>query len=118
MTAGAAPTRKAPALSETEITRQITGYLATLPGCFHRKIFGGGYYQKPGLPDLYVCYRGRSVWVEVKRPGNKLQPVQAETIERMRGAGCEVVVAHSLGELLTELGIIIIIDEETKGEGK
>lgn len=96
---------RTPAPSETEITRQITGYLATLPNCFYRKIFGGGYYQKPGLPDLYICYRGRSVWVEVKRPGGKLQPVQVETIERMKAAGAEVVVIHDVTELKAELKI-------------
>ena len=57
--------------SERAIVKAILAYLNGLPGCLARKRWGGG-MGVAGDPDIDACIRGRSVQLEVKRPGEKL----------------------------------------------
>jgi len=48
-----------------------------------------------GAPDRIVMLPGRTVWVELKAPGEKCRPHQLREHERMRRMGQRVVVVDS-----------------------
>jgi Holliday junction resolvase len=45
-----------------------------------------------GIPDLMLLRDGRTIFVEVKRPGEVPRPLQQYRIEQLRQAGFEVRV--------------------------
>jgi len=100
---------------EGEITKQITGWLSTLPNCWWMKIAGHGGRstgaQKTGVPDLCIeSTRHGRVWVEVKRPAGKLTESQEREIPKMEAAGAVVLVVRSLGELQEKMDDLEIGD--------
>lgn len=48
-----------------------------------------------GAPDRIVMLPGRTIWVELKAPGEKARPHQVREHERMRRMGQHVVVVDS-----------------------
>lgn len=64
----------------------------------------GGPSQRRGVPDLIVCYRGRFMALEVKRPGGKPTPLQAETLGKINTAGGITAVVRS------ELEVAVMLD--------
>jgi hypothetical protein len=83
--------------SEGAIVKAILAYLNGLPGCLARKRWGGG-MGVAGDPDIDACIRGRSVQLEVKRPGEKPTPLQLKRLEEWQRAGAVVAVVHGVGE--------------------
>lgn len=83
--------------SERAIVKAILAYLNGLPGCLARKRWGGG-MGVAGDPDIDACIRGRSVQLEVKRPGEKPTPLQLKRLEEWRQAGAITGVVTSLEE--------------------
>lgn len=59
----------------------------------------GGPMQRAGVPDLIVCYAGRFIAVEVKRPGEQPTSLQSATMQRISEAGGVSGVATSVDEL-------------------
>jgi hypothetical protein len=51
------------------------------------------------LPDIVVVRHGRTIWLEVKRPGGRLTELQAATHGKIRAAGGEVHVVTSLADV-------------------
>jgi hypothetical protein len=49
-----------------------------------------------GTPDLYTLFRGYSVWIETKRPGEQPTPEQLLMHDELRRNGAFVVVADNL----------------------
>lgn len=43
-----------------------------------------------GVPDRIVIHRGRTLFVELKRPGEKPRPLQKEIARKMKAAGAMV----------------------------
>lgn len=88
--------------TETAIRTQIAHYLR---GIGARPIkYHGGPMSETGIPDLLVCYRGRFVYIETKRPGEHPTPIQ---IQRM----AELDKAGAIGGVATRLiDAMIIID--------
>ena len=76
----------------------ILAYLNSLPGCLARKRWGGG-MGIAGDPDIDACVCGRSLQIEVKRPGEKPTPLQVKRLEEWRLAGAIVGVVHSVDEV-------------------
>ncbi|MGY0341830.1 PDDEXK family nuclease [Xylella fastidiosa] len=59
-----------------------------------RKVKWGG---RHGAPDrIAMLPEGRTLWVELKAPGQPCTPHQVREHERMRGMGQRVVVVDSL----------------------
>ena len=61
-----------------------------------------------GVPDLAVCWRGRTIFIELKAKGGSLSPAQRDMHNRLVFCGFEVVVCRSLEcvcNSLAELGI-------------
>lgn len=48
--------------------------------------------SKPGFPDLILLKDGKTLFIEVKRPGGKPRPLQQYRINELRKAGFEVLV--------------------------
>ena len=60
----------------------------------------GSPMQKRGVPDLLIIYKSRVVFVELKAPGGKLTPLQAQRIREIKAAGGEAVVCWTADEVV------------------
>jgi len=95
--------------TERAIVKAILAYLNGLPGCLARKRWGGG-MGVAGDPDIDACIRGRSVQLEVKRPGEKPTALQLKRIEEWRRAGAVVAVVNSVADVRRLLQEIRLLD--------
>jgi hypothetical protein len=84
--------------TERAIVKAILAYLNGLPGCLARKRWGGG-MGVAGDPDIDACIRGRSVQLEVKRPGEKPTALQVKRLDEWKQAGAIVGVVHSVDDV-------------------
>lgn len=84
--------------SESAIVKAILAYLNSLPGCLARKRWGGG-MGVAGEPDIDACIHGRSLQVEVKRPGEHPTPLQWKRLGEWRKAGAIAGVVTSVEEV-------------------
>ncbi|HEU0138303.1 MAG TPA: VRR-NUC domain-containing protein [Bryobacteraceae bacterium] len=84
--------------TERAIVKAILAYLNSLPVCLARKRWGGG-MGVAGDPDIDACIRGRSLQLEVKRPGEKPTALQVKRIDEWRRAGAIVAVVNSVAEV-------------------
>ena len=100
--------------SERAIVKAILAYLNGLPGCLARKRWGGG-MGVAGDPDIDACIRGRSLQLEVKRPGEKPTPLQLKRLEEWRQAGALVGVVTSVAEVRTLFEENRILDRTVQG---
>jgi hypothetical protein len=57
----------------------------------------------PGLPDLWVIWRGRVHCIELKSERGRLTETQVDMLNRLNRAGVAVATAHSLDEALKYL---------------
>ena len=88
---------------ESAIVKAILAYLNTLPQCLARKRWGGG-MGVAGEPDIDACLRGRSIQLEVKRPGQRPTLLQLKRMEDWRQAGAIVGIVTSVAEVKALLG--------------
>ena len=84
--------------TERAIVKAILAYLNGLPGCLARKRWGGG-MGVAGDPDIDACIRGRSLQLEVKRPGQRPTALLLKRLEEWRNAGALVAVVVSVDEV-------------------
>jgi len=85
---------------EERVLEDVRNYLRGHPAKpFFCKIHGSR-YQKNGLPDLFICYKGYFLGVELKRPeGGRLDPMQRVIGKQIRDAQGVWEVVCSLEEL-------------------
>jgi len=76
-------------MRESSLTTRIIKYLNSLPGCKAEKRHGSQ-YSEAGAPDINACYRGRSVQIEVKRPGEKPTRIQLKRLREWQETGAVV----------------------------
>ena len=88
---------------ESAIVKAIRAYLNTLPRCLARKRWGGG-MGVAGEPDIDACLGGRSLQLEVKRPGQHPTLLQLKRLEEWRQAGAIVGIVTSVAEVKALLG--------------
>ena len=110
--------------SERAIVRAILDYLNGLPVCVARKRWGGG-MGVAGEPDIDACVHGRSLQLEVKRPGQTPTMLQLKRLGEWSAAGAIVGVVVSVDEtkalLVKEAMLSHSLhdsDEKTKKNGK
>jgi len=72
-------------MKERTIVQNILKFLNGLDECYARKIFSSNFTAN--LPDIFCCFRGRAVILEVKRPGQKLTKLQDVELRRWLDAG-------------------------------
>lgn len=65
---------------------------------------GGGGWERTGLPDLLVGFRGETWLFEVKGADGKLRGTQVEWARKW--TGCQPLVVRSASEALSALGIV------------
>ncbi len=70
--------------TETHLKKRIYKALEPFTNCYHRKVSDRWH---AGLPDLFVCFEGRCVWLELKILPNKLTPLQKKELQVIQGSG-------------------------------
>lgn len=83
--------------SEKAIVNAIKRHLDKLPGCYVIKTHGSIY--SAGQPDLLGCYQGRTLALEVKRPGGKPTKLQQAVLKKWEAAGAITAVVTSVEEV-------------------
>lgn len=86
-------------MNEKVIVENIKKYLSTIPKLFFWKEHGGQ-YGTAGIPDLIVCYKGKFIAFECKRPGGKPTLLQKITISKIKRASGIVRIVTSLEEVI------------------
>lgn len=56
-----------------------------------------------GIPDLLALKNGRAVFIEVKRPGGKIAPLQEYRIEKLIQNGFTAFIAKSTEDVIEKL---------------
>ena len=69
-------------LTETKLTARLVKAWREAGGEI-LNIMGGGYMQAPGWPDVFVCHKLWSGWLEIKGPKTKIQPTQERIIKAL-----------------------------------
>ena len=59
--------------------------------------------NKKGIPDIIVCYRGKYIALEVKRPGGKPTELQLWNINEIRRAGGIAEIVYSWEDVVNIL---------------
>lgn len=82
--------------SETALKVKCADWLKRQSHVWFFKVFGNG-IQDGGVPDFIICYRGRFVAIELKRPDGqgKLEKRQEAQLRRISEAGGVAVVIDS-----------------------
>lgn len=87
--------------TEKAIVNAIKRYLDKLSECYVIKTHGSIY--SAGQPDLLGCYKGKTLALEVKRPGGKPTPLQLAVLKKWEAAGAIAAVVTSVEEVKTIL---------------
>jgi len=83
---------------ETKIVNEILEYLNGLDQCRAVKVHGG-YYGNNGEPDIDCVYRGRSLKIEVKVPGQVPTRLQTKRLEQWKEVGAVSIWVDNLNGL-------------------
>ncbi len=100
-------------VTEADIRRQIVDYLEikgwlVIPNIAGKLFVGDGAITHPGIADLTALRAGRTVWIEVKRPGTKknrpgTQKESQKVFQRqVEHAGGEYILAFGIEDLQRE----------------
>lgn len=85
--------------SETAFKDKCADWLKRQSHVWFFKVFGNG-IQAGGIPDFIICYRGRFVAIELKRPDGqgRLEKRQEAQLRRICEAGGVAVVIDSFDD--------------------
>lgn len=87
---------------ESRLSRLI---MKSLKETYGERIFifkvHGSALMMSGLPDLIGALNGQAFAIETKMPGNKPTAIQEHVHAKMREAGYDVAVSHSVTEALS-----------------
>lgn len=86
---------------EADITAAVLDYLS-IAGAWSLKVHGH-LGQRPGVPDILACLRGRFIAIEVKRPGGRLSPHQRRELLAVVAAGGVALVVTDVSQVITAL---------------
>jgi len=93
------------AMRESDIEKYLVERVKAMGGEVRKVKWIG----RNGAPDRLVMLPDRTVWVELKAPGQKCRPHQIREHERMRRMGQTVVVIDSLegvGDVLDDFEVV------------
>lgn len=89
---------------ETYVERRLVTGIKELNGRAYKFTSPGN----SGVPDrMCVLPKGRIIFVELKRPGGKLSPLQANQQKKLRRMGCDVRTlwtAEDVDSFIAEVG--------------
>jgi len=86
-------------MTEQQIQAQIIKYLKS-EGYFCIKVMA---CTVSGTPDICAIGNGKTIWVEVKKPGGRLSRIQEHVIAQIRALNHKVYVSDSLKDLKEQL---------------
>ena len=92
-------------MREQEIVNQIKNYLLSIKDLFFWKEHGGQ-YGTAGIPDIIVCYKGKFIAFECKKPGGKptlLQKITLNKIEKAKGIAKIVSSVDQVKEIIEKI---------------
>jgi len=92
-------------MSEQDLVNKIKRYLQSKENLFYWKEHGGQ-YGTAGIPDIIVCYKGKFIAFECKKPGGKptiLQKITLVKIERAGGIARIVTDLDQVKEIIENL---------------
>lgn len=107
---------------EAQVSLQVKHYLRAR-NIYYLRLNSGKVYHKgnwihlcpEGTPDLFCLYRGRAVFIETKRIGEKPTEEQLCTHAFIVKSGGWAIVAYTLNDLVRELKAIdLLVDSENK----
>jgi hypothetical protein len=105
---------------ESEVSRHVKQYLRGR-NIYHLRLNSGKIFYKnnwihlcpEGTPDLFCLYKGKAVFIETKRVGEKSTEEQLRTHEFIVRSGGWMIVAYTLDDLVRELKAIdLLVDKE------
>lgn len=70
---------------EKRFERKVRAYLDEI-GAWYLKTISNG-YQRAGVPDLLICYKGRFLGVELKATRGRTTPLQEHELKCIRASG-------------------------------
>ena len=92
-------------MKEKDIVESIKRYLQAKQDLFFWKEHGGQ-FGTAGIPDIIVCYKGKFIAFECKRPGGRptlLQKITMNKIERAKGIAKLVTSVEEVKEIIENL---------------
>lgn len=100
-------------MKESQFSKLVTKYLQE-KGALVTNIAGGSNYQRVGVSDLLVCYKGHFIALELKVGTYSPDPLQLSYLLQVRKAGGIGIV---LRDTIDELEIILyLIDNNAISE--
>ncbi len=93
---------RAAAPLESSIVKGILKYLNNLPECYAIKTRGD--YHQAGQPDILGSWQGRSLALEVKRPGGRVTQLQLAILAKWRQAGAVAGVVYGVEDVKKLIG--------------
>lgn len=81
----------------TNRCRSIRRYLDEIGAWYNKNL--GALGVRPGLPDFFVCVKGRFVGIEVKTGEGKLRDSQKKIRDEMLPAGAIYIEAHGVEDV-------------------
>lgn len=90
--------KKGHRVKESSIQDRILRYLNNLPQARAYNNHGSA-WQGAGRPDIFCCYHGQFIAIEVKRPEEEPTKLQAHELQKLAGAGAITLVAKSLDDV-------------------
>lgn len=83
---------------ESAIQRAILDYLNSLPSCYAVNNHGSA-WQGAGRPDIFACYRGQFLALEVKTENGHLTKLQQYELNKWNSAGAKAGVVRSVEDV-------------------
>ncbi|MCK4339957.1 MAG: VRR-NUC domain-containing protein [Candidatus Cloacimonetes bacterium] len=85
-------------ITENNVKKLVKDYL-DIKGYFHFSILQGlGAYK--GIPDRIAVKNGKTIYIEVKKPGGKQSEHQVEFQANIENAGGEYILVRCLEDLI------------------
>ena len=85
-------------MRESLIQKKILDYLNGLPNCYAVNNHGNG-YQGAGRPDIFACYRGRFLALEVKNEKGQPTKLQLHELAKWQAAGAVAGIVRSVDDV-------------------
>lgn len=114
------PDKKRPTRVEAEVSIQVKHYLRAR-NIYYLRLNSGKIYHKnnwihlcpEGTPDIFCLYKGKAVFIETKRVGEKPTEEQLRTHAYIVKSGGWAIVAYTLDDVVRELKAIDLLVDST-----
>lgn len=112
-------------MTETDVKRDIAQTARAMGAKCHRlnggrvRVKGGWmHFDEDGTPDLLTVWpNSKTLYVEVKKPGESPTAVQKLRHRELRNMGHSVVVCHSVDEFVEAAGELNLVNGGKHGTG-